>query len=191
MWADCGSIASAGWETRFAEEQTRQFLVCRRQSVLESLTLMSSTRQLMLCLLALVACLFTACQSGPGIKYANFPDAVTNINQVDPAYRQYFASQQGRNYSADDQRKALAAAIRTARTPVPAYVPRSAMASSKKSMRRRSARSSSRYAVAKRKAVQRRGKSVTKRKAVAKKRVKATRKSAVAKRRSVSRRRRG
>lgn len=145
----------------------------------------------MLCLLALVACLFTACQSGPGIKYANFPDAVTNINQVDPAYRQYFASQQGRNYSADDQRKALAAAIRTARTPVPAYVPRSAMASSKKSMRRRSARSSSRYAVAKRKAVQRRGKSVTKRKAVAKKRVKATRKRAVAKRRSVSRRRRG
>ena len=197
MWVDCGSIASAGWETRFAEEQSRQFLVCRRQSVLESLTLMSSTRQLMLCLLALVACLFTACQSGPGIKYANFPDAVTNINQVDPAYRQYFASQQGRNYSADDQRKALAAAIRTARTPVPAYVPRSAMASSKKSMRRRSARSSSRYAVAKRKVAQRRGKYVakrkvaTKRKAVAKKRVKATRKRAVAKRRSVSRRRRG
>ncbi len=138
----------------------------------------------MLCLLALVACLFTACQTGGGIKYANFPDAVTNINQVDPAYRKYFASQQGRNYSADDQRRALAAAIRTARTPVPAYVPRSAMASTKKNMRRR-------YAVARSKAVRRSGKSVTKRRAVAKKRVKATRKRAVAKRRTTTRRRRG
>ena len=144
----------------------------------------------MLCLLALVACLFTACQTGGGVKYANFPDAVTNLNQVDPAYRQYFASQQGRNYSADDQRKALAAAIRTARTPVPAYVPRSAMASTKKNMRRRSARSS-RYAVARSKAVRRSGKSAAKRKAVAKKRVKATRKRAVAKRRTTTRRRRG
>lgn len=145
----------------------------------------------MLCLLALVACLFTACQTGGGVKYANFPDAVTNINQVDPVYRKYFASQQGRNYSADDQRRALAAAIRTARTPVPAYVPRSAMASTKKNMRRRSARSSRRYAVARSKAVRRSGKSVTKRRAVAKKRVKATRKRAVAKRRTTTRRRRG
>lgn len=144
----------------------------------------------MLCLLALVACLFTACQTGGGVKYANFPDAVTNINQVDPAYRQYFASQQGRNYSADDQRKALAAAIRTARTPVPAYVPRSAMASTKKNMRRRSARSG-RYAVARSKAVRRSGKTAAKRKAVAKKRVKATRKRAVAKRRTTTRRGRG
>lgn len=139
----------------------------------------------MLCLLALVACLFTACQTGGGVKYANFPDAVTNINQVDPAYRKYFASQQGRNYSADDQRKALAAAIRTSRTPVPAYVPRSAMASSSKVMRKRTARrGASRYAVAKRKAS-------AGRKTVAKKRVKATRKRAVAKRRTSTRRRRG
>ncbi len=145
----------------------------------------------MLCLFALVACLFTACQSGGGIKYANFPDAVTNINQVDPAYRQYFASQQGRNYSADDQRKALAAAIRTSRTPVPAYVPRSAMASAKKSVRQRSVRSGSRRAIARNKAVRRSGKTVTKRKAVAKKGVKATRKRAVAKRRTATRRRRG
>ncbi|MBR5889039.1 MAG: hypothetical protein IKY92_03240 [Akkermansia sp.] len=152
---------------------------------------MSSTRQLMLCLFALVACLFTACQSGGGIKYANFPDAVTNINQVDPAYRQYFASQQGRNYSADDQRKALAAAIRTSRTPVPAYVPRSAMASAKKSVRQRSVRSGSRGAIARNKAVRRSGKAVTKRKAVAKKGAEATRKRAVAKRRTATRRRRG
>lgn len=145
----------------------------------------------MLCLLALVACLFTACQSGGGVKYANFPDAVTNLNQVDPAYRQYFASQQGRNYSADDQRKALAAAIRTSRTPVPAYVPRSAMASARKSAR------SSRRAIARNKAVRSSSKTLAKRKAtakrraVAKKKVKATRKRAVAKRRTATRRRRG
>ena len=151
----------------------------------------------MLCLLALVACLFTACQTGGGVKYANFPDAVTNLNQVDPAYRQYFASQQGRNYSADDQRKALAAAIRTSRTPVPAYVPRSAMASAKESVRKHSVRSSSR-AIARNKSVRSsRGKTLakrktaTKRKAVAKKQVKATRKRAVAKRSTATRRRRG
>lgn len=111
---------------------------------------MSSTRQLILCLVAMAACLLTACQSDRGMKYHNFPDAVTNINQVDPAYRKYFADQQGRNYSADDQRKALAAAIRTSRTPVPAYVPRSAMASSKGSMHRRTSVRSSRYASMKR-----------------------------------------
>ena len=151
----------------------------------------------MLCLLALVACLFTACQTGGGVKYANFPDAVTNLNQVDPAYRQYFASQQGRNYSADDQRKALAAAIRTSRTPVPAYVPRSAMASAKKSVRKRSVRSSSR-AIARNKSVRSskgntlaKRETATKRKAVAKKQVKTTRKRAVAKRSTATRRRRG
>ena len=145
---------------------------------------MSSTRQLILCLVAVVACLLTACQSDRGMKYHNFPDAVTNINQVDPAYRKYFADQQGRNYSADDQRKALAAAIRTSRTPVPAYVPRSAMASSKKSMRRRSSVRSSRYASLKR------GKSVNRRRAVAKKRTSVRSRRAVAKRKTATRRRR-
>ena len=150
----------------------------------------------MLCLITLVVCLVTSCQSDPGVRYANFPDAVTNINQVDPAYRKYFAEQQGRNYSADDQRKALAAAIRTSRTPVPAYVPRSAMASAKKSVRKRSARSS-RRAIARNKAVRSSSKTLAKRKAtakrraVAKKKVKATRKRAVAKRRTATRRRRG
>lgn len=142
---------------------------------------MSGTRQLMLCLIALVVCLVTSCQSDPGVRYANFPDAVTNINQVDPAYRKYFESQQGRNYSAADQRKALVAAIRTSRTPVPAYVPRSAMASNRKAMRQRTA---GRSAVA-------RNKAVRSRKPVASKRVKATRKSSVAKHRSSARRRRG
>lgn len=145
---------------------------------------MSSTRQFILCLVAMAACLLTACQSDRGIKYHNFPDAVTNINQVDPAYRKYFADQQGRNYSADDQRKALAAAIRTSRTPVPAYVPRSAMASSKKSIRRRSSVRSSRYASLKR------GKSVKRRRAVARKRTSVRSRRAVAKRKTTTRRRR-
>ena len=145
---------------------------------------MSSTRQFILCLVAMAACLLTACQSDRGIKYHNFPDAVTNINQVDPAYRKYFADQQGRNYSAVDQRKALAAAIRTSRTPVPAYVPRSAMASSKKSIRRRSSVRSSRYASLKR------GKSVKRRRAVARKRTSVRSRRAVAKRKTTTRRRR-
>lgn len=142
---------------------------------------MSGTRQLILCLVALVVCVLTSCQRTPAVRYANFPDAVTNINQVDPAYRKYFVSQQGRNYSAADQRKALAAAIRTARTPVPTYMPRSAMASNRKAMRKRTARRSSR-AVA-------RKKSVRSRRAVAKKRTKTTRRKAVVKRRSARRRR--
>lgn len=139
---------------------------------------MSGTRQLMLSLIALVVCILASCQSDPGVRYANFPDAVTNLNQVDPAYRKYFASQQGRNYSAADQRKALAAAIRTARTPVPAYVPRSAMAANRKAMRQRTARRGA-------------GRAVAKSKAVAKKSSKAGRKRAVAKRKTVRRRRRG
>lgn len=151
----------------------------------------------MLCLFALTACLLTACQGGKDMKYYNFPDAVTSINQVDPAYRKYFADQQGRNYSADDQRKALAAAIRTSRTPVPAYVPRSAMASSKTNARSRGKASSRRSAVA-------RGKKATSRRAVARNTRKATsskravtrkksvtKKKTVARSRSTARRRRG
>jgi hypothetical protein len=157
---------------------------------------MQSSRSFILSILAMVACLFTACQSGSDMKYYNFPDAVTSINQVDPAYRKYFVDQQGRNYSADDQRKALAAAIRTSRTPVPAYVPRSAMASSKTNARSRGKASSRRTAVA-------RGKKTTSRSAVARNTRKATsskravtkkattKKKTVARSRSTVRRRRG
>ena len=150
---------------------------------------MFSTRQLVVCLVAMVACLLVSCQSSTAMKYHNFPDAVTNINQVDPAYRQYFADQQGRNYSADDQRKALAAAIRTSRTPVPAYVPRSAMASSKKAERRRvvtrkrAAHRNVRYASNKRKVSS--GRRVAARKTTKS----ASRKRAVAKRKTTKRRR--
>ena len=150
---------------------------------------MSSTRQLILCLVAMVVCLLVSCQSGGAMKYHNFPDAVTSINQVDPAYRKYFADQQGRNYSADDQRKALAAAIRTSRTPVPAYVPRSAMASTTKrtvnrrvAVRRGAKAGNSRYVAAKRKPA------TAKRRAVARKKSTAAPKRAVAKRKTSKRR---
>ena len=152
----------------------------------------------MLCLLALVACLLTACQGGKDMKYYNFPDAVTSINQVDPAYRKYFADQQGRNYSADDQRKALAAAIRTSRTPVPAYVPRSAMASSKTNARSRGKASTSRSAVARGKkttarrgAVARNTKNAASGKRAVTRKKSATKKKTVARSRSSARRRRG
>lgn len=68
-----------------------------------------------------------SCQSGVDIRraYDTSPDAVVNINQVDPAYRGYFRAQHGSNFSLADQRKALAAAVATARTPVPRYMPAS------------------------------------------------------------------
>lgn len=150
---------------------------------------MFSIRQLLPCLLAVVACLLVSCHSGADMRYHNYPDAVTSINQVDPAYRQYFVEQQGRNYSVDDQRKALAAAIRTSRTPVPAYVPRTAVASSRKTTSRRVATrkgtktSRSRYVATKRKATP-----AASRRAVAKKKQPATQKRAVAKRRTTRRR---
>ncbi len=138
----------------------------------------------------MLACLLTACQSGADMKYYNFPDAVTNINQVDPAYRKYFADQQGRNYSADDQRKALAAAIRTSRTPVPAYVPRSAVARSSKSVQRRSSVARRSSARSNRKVASSRKTTSSRKRAVAKKKT-TTRKRAVAKKKTTSRRRRG
>ncbi len=153
---------------------------------------MTSIRQFVLCLLAVVACLLVSCHSGADMKYHNFPDAVTSLNQVDPAYRQYFAGQQGRNYSVDDQRKALAAAIRTSRTPVPAYVPRSAMASSRKATNRRvatrkkAATRNTRYAANKRKAAPAKRRAVAKSKTKA--RPKASSRRAVAKRKTTKRR---
>ena len=152
---------------------------------------MFNIRQFALCLLAMVACLLASCHSGADMRYHNFPDAVTSLNQVDPAYRHYFASQQGRNYSVDDQRKALAAAISTSRTPVPAYVPRSAMASSKKTTNRRVATRNTRYtAKNNRRAVAKSKATPAKRRAVAKSSSKSssTAKKAVAKRKTTKRR---
>ena len=79
-----------------------------------------------LCLL-LVGLLLVACAHNDGsAAWRSYPDAVVNINQVDPAYRAYFRSQHGSNYSLRDQREAFMAATRTARTPVPKYVPQQA-----------------------------------------------------------------
>lgn len=87
--------------------------------------------------LVLTAFVFVACQHDDR-RFYNYPDAVTNINQVDPAYRAYFRSQNGRNFSMADQRKALVAAVKTSRTPVPKYAPRVAASKAKKRTYRKS-----------------------------------------------------
>lgn len=72
---------------------------------------------------AAAAVLFVSCQgSDPRAAAMNYSDAVTRLDQVDPAYRAYFRDQQGSNYGVEEQRKAIAAAVQTARTPVPSYV---------------------------------------------------------------------
>lgn len=85
----------------------------------------SVVKKLLLLVPALLG--LVSCQSGVDMRraYATSPDAVVNIDQVDPAYRAYFREQHGSNFSLADQRKALAAAVATARTPVPRYMPAS------------------------------------------------------------------
>lgn len=80
-----------------------------------------------------------SCQSGVDMRraYATSPDAVVNINQVDPAYRAFFRAQHGSNFSLAEQRKALAAAVATARTPVPRYMPASVANPSRNKVSRR------------------------------------------------------
>lgn len=51
-----------------------------------------------------------------GVK--DHSDSVVHINQVDPAYRRYFADQHDSNYSLQDQRKAFFEAVKTSKTPV-------------------------------------------------------------------------
>lgn len=98
--------------------------------------------------LVLAAFAFVACQHDDR-RFYNYPDAVTNINQVDPAYRAFFRSQNGRNFSMADQRKALVAAVKTSRTPVPKYVPRVAASKAKKSSRKASRTRIARYSKSK------------------------------------------
>lgn len=80
-------------------------------------------------LLLLVPAMLTlvACQSDFDVRraYATSPDAVVSLNQVDPAYRAYFRAQHGSNFGLAEQRRAFAAAVETARTPVPRYMPAS------------------------------------------------------------------
>lgn len=73
---------------------------------------------------ALVAALSCSCQQsvhrGSTVGVQNYSDAVVHIGQVDPAYRDFFRSQDAANYSLSEQRKAYLAAAQTARTPVKA-----------------------------------------------------------------------
>ncbi len=85
-----------------------------------------------LCVLLLGLLLVACSGDDDSSAWRTYPDAVVNINQVDPAYRAYFRSQHGANYSLRDQREAFIAATRTARTPVPKYVPQPAAAPQKK-----------------------------------------------------------
>lgn len=72
---------------------------------------------------ALVAGLMVAaCQQYPSLDRKTYPDAVVSLNQVDPAYRPYFAAQHGSNYSLEEQRAAFSKAAQTARGPMPTYV---------------------------------------------------------------------
>lgn len=95
----------------------------------------------------LAVLLLPACQQqGGGAGLRTYPDAVVNINQVDPAYRPFFTSQHGANYTLSDQRKAYLAAARTARTPVPKYAPSSTASSSRSKASSRKKASSGRKA---------------------------------------------
>ena len=72
--------------------------------------------------LIMVGLLMIACQQpyyGSGnVGVKDHSDAVVHINQVDPAYRKYFASQHDSNFPLQDQRKAFFEAVKTSKTPV-------------------------------------------------------------------------
>lgn len=68
-------------------------------------------------LLALAA--LVSCQNRNDYKLVNYSDSVVTLSQVDPAYQAYFREQNGANYGVEEQRAALAAAAKTAATPVP------------------------------------------------------------------------
>ena len=102
---------------------------------------MPFTRFTLLCFLlgffALVSCQQPYYGSGNvGVK--DHSDAVVHINQVDPAYRSYFAEQHGSNYSLKDQRKAFYEAVKTSKTPVQQDARHMSANSKKKSSRKSS-----------------------------------------------------
>ena len=111
-----------------------------------------------------------SCQSGVDMRraYATSPDAVVNINQVDPAYRAYFRDQHGSNFSLADQRKALAAAVATARTPVPRYMSASVANPPRKKASRSTRYLAKRDTKASRRSVAKRGRVSASRRSVAK-----------------------
>lgn len=143
---------------------------------------MNARRNPVLILAALLCMLLGACQhqfvSGGSLGLRDYPDSVVHINQVDPAYRGYFAEQHGSSFSLSDQRKAFTQARQTARTPVKESAYRPAKASPRKS----SARG--------RKSSARGKKSTARRKSSAGKKKSSTKKKSTAKKKSSSRRRR-
>lgn len=103
--------------------------------------------QVKLYLAVVLTMLLAACQqqlyvSGGSLGLRDYPDAVVHINQVDPAYRAYFAQQHGASYSLSDQRKAFSKARETARTPVRESAYRPAQAAPRKKTARRGKASS-------------------------------------------------
>ncbi|MBE6435276.1 MAG: hypothetical protein E7030_03630 [Akkermansiaceae bacterium] len=106
-------------------------------------------------IISLVALLGAACQQpyyGSGnVGVKDHSDAVVHINQVDPAYRGYFADQHDSNYSLQDQRKAFFEAVKTSKTPVYQDAKHMKAASSKKKVTRKKSTRSSKKKVVKRK----------------------------------------
>lgn len=106
-------------------------------------------------IVAVMALLGTACQQpyyGSGnVGVKDHSDAVVHINQVDPAYRGYFADQHDSNYSLQDQRKAFFEAVKTSKTPVQQDAKHMRAAKPKKKAARKTTSRSSKKKVVKRK----------------------------------------
>ena len=132
------------------------------------LAMQSIVKKLLLLVPAILG--LVSCQSGFDMRraYTTSPDAVVSINQVDPAYRVYFREQHGSNFSLADQRKAFAAAVATARTPVPRYMPASVANPPRKKASRSSRYLAKRNTKASRRATVKRGRVSASRRSVAK-----------------------
>lgn len=128
--------------------------------------------------IALLLLVLVSCQNSDDRKLVYYSDAVVTLSQVDPAYRPYFQAQNGANFSAEEQRAALAAAAKTARTPVPTSMSLPA----RKQLATRTATTAGKKAAAARKAAAAKGKTTAaKGKAPAKKTAKPAAKKPAAK----------
>ena len=115
----------------------------------------SAQQFLSVIIIAVVALLGASCQQpyyGSGnVGVKDHSDAVVHINQVDPAYRGYFADQHDSNYSLQDQRKAFFEAVKTSKTPVQQDAKHMRAEKPKKKAARKTASRSSKKKVVKRK----------------------------------------
>lgn len=119
------------------------------------------------------ALVLVSCQgTDPRAASMNYSDAVTRLDQVDPTYRAYFRDQQGSSYGVEEQRKALAAAVQTYRTPVPtvaANAEERPLASRRSTTAARKSIAGTRKSAAKGRVALVKGKTAANKKAVAKK----------------------